>query len=227
MNIRHAANNAGCCFQHHKFIVCAGCCFQHHKFIVPGMRDQHSSAVRPRCLESQGPGRIVAEIPCIPEPISTVELPHAICCLPSSTGLGVERLQRGAPRVHLLPSFECSRISKKMPGSAKVACGSRDAWGCREPWLVVVQQDVGSKKRYNKLYHAIIIRLGDALYPIEALSKPPRHDVHRKCLKYLGTHIKIQWAMPPFSTAVYLACWYPIGIFLFSLHPHVSLHELH
>ena len=49
MNIRHAANNAGCCFQHHKFIVL-------------GMRDQHSSAVRPRCLESQG-RRIVAEIP--------------------------------------------------------------------------------------------------------------------------------------------------------------------
>ena len=59
---------------------------------------------------------------------------------------------------------------------------------------------------------SIIIRLGDALNPIQALSKPPRHDVHRKWRKYLGTHIKIQWAMPPFSTAADLACWYPIGI---------------
>jgi hypothetical protein len=52
---------------------------------------------------------------------------------------------------------------------------------------------------------SIIIRLGDALNPIQALSKPPRHDVHRKWRKYLGTHIKIHWEMPPFSTAAYLA----------------------
>ena len=97
-----------------------------HKFIIPG-KHERSTLIRgaPRCLESQGPGRIVAEIPCIPEPMAG-ELANAICFLPS-TGLGVERLQRGAPRVHLLPSFECSRLSQ---------CQTQPQWLVAQEWLL-------------------------------------------------------------------------------------------
>ena len=105
MNIRHSANNAGCCFQH-------------HKFIIPGMRDQHSSAGAPpmlgiprtrayRCRNSLYPGA------------------HGRWA--RKCDLGVERLQRGTPRVHLLPSFECSRLSQ---------CQTQPQWLVAQEWLL-------------------------------------------------------------------------------------------
>ena len=104
MNIRHSANNAGCRFQH-------------HKFIIPGMRDQHSSAARPRCLESQGPGRIVAEIPCIPEPMAG-EPANAIWVWKDCSA--AHHVSPPAPKLRMLEAIP-------MPDSATVACGSRVA----------------------------------------------------------------------------------------------------